>query len=201
MKSKTPPSSSSYGHRPRRRARLLTGSSDSALGIGRPCAVGGHPALAIGAKLTVPAHHLLTLPVRQAAASDPHEPPSGGGSAIGSALCSRLLGAARLCSPLLASDLGRWDKPQAGGVVVSTPLTSEGSQVRNLLRPPRSERCVSTLQAPEGPTGSAIGSAIRESTLSPGPERGQPRVQERDRRTWFGASCMIDLGPRGDCAL
>ena len=43
---------------------------------------------------------------------------------------------ARGCSVVLASDLDRWDKRQAGGVVV-TILTSEGSLVRNLLRPPK----------------------------------------------------------------
>ena len=41
---------------------------------------------------------------------------------------------ARLCS-LLDSDLGGWDKRQAGGVVVAI-LTSEGSLVRTQLRPP-----------------------------------------------------------------
>ena len=60
---------------------------------------------------------------------------SAGGSAIGSALCSRLLGGARLCSVLLGSGLGLCDKPQAGGVVAAI-LTSEGSLVRTQLRPP-----------------------------------------------------------------
>ncbi len=58
---------------------------------------------------------------------------SSGGSAIGSALCSRLLGGARLCSLLLDSDLGRWDEPQVGGVVV-TILTSECSEVPRLAK-------------------------------------------------------------------
>ena len=62
---------------------------------------------------------------------------SAGGSAIGSALCSRLLGGARLCSVLLGSGLGLCDKPQAGGVVAAI-LTSEGSLVRTQLRPPES---------------------------------------------------------------
>src|ERR1039457_3035442 len=62
---------------------------------------------------------------------------SRSGSANGSAVCSPLLGAARLCSLLLDSDLGRWDEPQVGGVVV-TILTSEGSLVRTQLRPPES---------------------------------------------------------------
>ena len=55
------------------------------------------------------------------------------GAGIGSALCSRLLGGARLCSPLFTTDLGGREKQQAGGAVM-TILTSEGSQVRNLLR-------------------------------------------------------------------
>jgi hypothetical protein len=68
-----------------------------------------------------------------------------GGSAIGSALCSWLLGSARLCSPLLASDLGRWDKRQVGGEVV-TILTKRGvagsipavpTQVRALRERPK----------------------------------------------------------------
>jgi hypothetical protein len=56
------------------------------------------------------------------------------GSTIGSAPSSRLLGGARLCSLLLDSDLGRWDKAQVGGVVVTT-LTSEKSLVRTQVRP------------------------------------------------------------------
>ncbi len=56
-------------------------------------------------------------------------------SAAGSALRSRLLGGARPCSLLLASDLGRRVEPLVGGVVV-TILTSEGPLVRTQLRPP-----------------------------------------------------------------
>jgi hypothetical protein len=52
-----------------------------------------------------------------------------------SALCSRLLGGARLCSLLLESDLGLSDEPQVGGVVVAI-LTSEKSLVRTQVCPP-----------------------------------------------------------------
>jgi len=68
-------------------------------------------------------------------ASGGTEGPSGG-SAIGSPLCSRPLGGARLCSLLLGSDLGGWHDPQVGGVVAAI-LTSEGSLVRTQLRPPK----------------------------------------------------------------
>jgi hypothetical protein len=71
---------------------------------------------------------------------------SGGGAAgtirwerDWSALCSRLLGGARLCSLLLSADLQKLAKPQVGGVV-ATILTSKGPVVRTHLRPPPGQR-------------------------------------------------------------
>jgi hypothetical protein len=55
---------------------------------------------------------------------------------VGARLGAHFARDARLCSPLLVSDLGLWDEPQVGGVVV-TILTSEGSLVRTQLRPPK----------------------------------------------------------------
>ena len=63
-------------------------------------------------------HRVALFGTTKQPALDRHES-SGGGSAIGSALRSRLLGGARLCSLLLTSDLGLWDKLQVGGVVVT----------------------------------------------------------------------------------
>jgi hypothetical protein len=70
----------------------------------------GHFRLLIGAALAVRTRHWIPLLVTaKRLTSDPYEQ-----SRSGSALCSPLLGGARLCSSLLDSDLGLRDEPQVG---------------------------------------------------------------------------------------
>ena len=72
---------------------------------------------------------------------------------------------ARLCSLLLDSDLGGWDKRQAGGVVV-TILTSEGSRFERTCS--ILGGCHSSASACEGPRGDQLMKARwLSSCLSP----------------------------------
>ena len=106
------------------------------------------------------------------------EGPSGG-SAIGSALCSRLLGGARLCSLLLGSDLGGWEEALVGGVVV-TILTSEGALVRTQVRPP---------------SGQSVGGERRRGLAT-----GEHSLPGEAGRVWR-ALVLINPASCADCAV